>query len=943
MGRRVFKGIGVGIIILSILFAVIPGIGTNAVVLDEFQMDMNTLAKYTGTATAVSVSDTVKYIGEEAFAGNQTIATIDTGNNTKEIKHGAFANSPYLFTVTTHDNLEKIDTAAFAGCRNLKTVNLGANVDEIGYGVFAGCNNLSGINISRNNDDFKMVGGGLYDENVETLYGFMNGYDTTYYRMPESVKNIYKYSFWGNERIDSVSISPYVQNISAYAFSNCKNLKFVNIPYSVTTIDAKAFENCISLADISIPASVSYIDPTAFDGCSRLNIIADEGTAAYEFFKNFDKSDVSIIEKSDNKKIVIPKDEEKDSESEYNESPVEIVPGIGLVDASSDPSNVEYMPSVDPLSIIDDSNVIAKTVVVGGNAVLFLDTNRDINSGELIRDDSVVADSVQTEDSSDDVIYESAKGGYLPKYTEINGRIAKQAYYANQNMDDYSMPSGINSIGDFAFARSNIEEISIPNGVSKIGFGAFYHCDELGSVSIPATVTDIDGYAFDNTPYMNNFLSNVSEGDFLIVGDGILLAYKGNSANVSVPEGVKKIAPGTFREHIEINNIKLPESLTEIGEDAFRGCNSLTSIVFGNNIKRIEDRAFMGCPVSTLVIPESVESMGLRAVDFSQGDKSDSTKVVVFEGDKLPVIDSGSTSRRLGNENYRTDVLYNVMFAVVEPGVTDYSGTVLDDSRLGFSGLILCRELDNSGNETGNVTVAQNNVFSEDVLSTIPDTVVISGKNYTIKDREKLVTVDNRRESGEKTSAVKVTYNGASDDGYMARFSEDENVGVLSIQDSEYASTELTQKYSELFGADNTPAIKGYDILLTDSTGTTRIDRFGNAVLSITMPVTGSYDDGVCHVITMDEDGQLEEVTAFMDEQGNSITFETSHLSYYGVYFTDSGHNSAILKSGQTVKNYNRDASPDTGDNSISVRYVIAFMGVCIGAIIVLYKKKSIV
>ena len=35
--------------------------------------------------------------------------------------------------------------------------------------------------------------------------------------------------------------------------------------------------------------------------------------------------------------------------------------------------------------------------------------------------------------------------------------------------------------------------------------------------------------------------------DFLIVGDGVLIAYRGNAENVEIPAEVKTIAPGAFQ------------------------------------------------------------------------------------------------------------------------------------------------------------------------------------------------------------------------------------------------------------------------------------------------------------------------------------------------------------------------------------------------------------
>lgn len=949
MGKKLLKFLGVGLIVSSILVVTIPSVQTDAVVLDAFQLDHDSLDKYEGTATTVSVPSEIRAIGEEAFANNQYIAQVDTGMNTESIEHGAFANCPYLYSVTTHDKLEKIDTAAFAGDNKLVSINLGASLTNMGYGVFAGCNNLTSINISRNNPYFTVVGAGLYNSDGDMLYAYMGGVKATYYKMPNSVERISKYCFWGNDKLDSVSISSYVHDIPAYAFSNCKNLKSVNIPYSVTTIDAKAFENCVSLADVSIPASVSYIDPTAFDGCVNLNIIADPGTAAYNFFQNFDRSDVAKAENGDVKVVLLGDStnngnaslDNSEESADYYESTG--VFGTGLVDASTDPSNVDYMPKIDPLSNINGSDIIAKTVVVGGQAVLFLNPNQNVKEGVLVNT-SIDSDSSfnNTDTENQPVIYDSSKGGYLPKFTEINNKIASQAYYANRSMEDYSIPSNINDIGDFAFARSNLESVIIPDGVTHIGYGAFYHCDNLKDVKIPSSVSSIEGYAFANTGFINNFNSDVSAGDFLIVGNGILLAYKGNNSVVTIPDGVKTIAPAVFMNHNEITGVSFPTGLTEIGEDAFRDCTSLSSLSGSANIEKIADRAFMNCPLSTVIIPDSVKEIGLRAFDYSNTSKPDNTKVIVFEGTDLPGISYGKTSLRLENSNYRQNALYNVLFAVVDNDVNVYSDSVLENNGVGFSGIIVTRELDDSGNETGYVTVKENYIYSIDVLNNIPDSIAISGKNYQIKDRDSLKLSATPVESIDTGAEVSTYFNNSKIPDVKGVFSENESVGTLRIDSSDSARDSISELYSELFGKDNTPVFAGYNITLTDKNDVVPINKFGHSSLSITMPIPSEVNGETYHVVTIDSDGQLEEVNAVVDEMVKNITFTTNHLSKFGIYATDGDSGRSILKNGKTVKNYKKDASPDTGDRSIPVNVIVAFLLLCLGVFCLIYKKKII-
>lgn len=75
MKKIAMKVIGTIFLVLALVTTQVPAtnVFANTDGSDVFEMDGTTLVKYTGTAKTVSVSDTVKVIGEEAFAGNEYV------------------------------------------------------------------------------------------------------------------------------------------------------------------------------------------------------------------------------------------------------------------------------------------------------------------------------------------------------------------------------------------------------------------------------------------------------------------------------------------------------------------------------------------------------------------------------------------------------------------------------------------------------------------------------------------------------------------------------------------------------------------------------------------------------------------------------------------------------------------------------------------------------
>lgn len=944
MTKLVRKVLGSALIITALILTQIPmpeAFAANTV--EDFQMDEDILVQYTGFSTSVNVPDSVKKIGTEAFSKNTDIGSVNVGKNTKEIRSSAFSGCKYLTSVTIPDQVTTIGDYVFSGCDYLSKVKIGANVDKIGTGVFAACNSLSTIDLDKKNKNFIVEKGALYDDSKQTLIAYLNGYQADTYNMPDTVKKINAYSFWGNDTLEYIDLSNYLSEIPGYAFSNCSALTNITLPYSVNTIDAKAFENCVSLTDVVIPASVSYIDPTAFDGCRKLNIIADKGTAGYAFYQEYlARSAAEEAEQED--VLILPGIDQDASSEEANGSLGETV----VKSAVNDPSNVDYMPSSDPLLLDEDPGVKAKTLVVGGNAMLFLDSSDAVvysgdQSGNLQSVDGNYASNNNTLVTSQDtdatertdhtvstVLYDQTKGGYLPKYALLEDGIAAQGFYADQSLTTYHVPDSAKKIGEFAFARSGLISIDIPEGVTTIEYGAFYHCDSLSKVSIPNSVTKIEAYAFANTPFLEAFYEE-SQSPYLIVGDSILLAYKGNDENLVLPEGIKQIAPGCFLDNTSLKNVSFPSSLEVIGEDAFRGCQHLQNVTGGENIKEIQDRAFMDCPLENFTFPSQIEKIGFRAVDFSKTDKADSTKVVAFSNKELPALVSGKDTKRLSNVSYRENALCDVDIVIVPKDCDAYEDTVLDSSLPGFSGLIV--SVDGKGKAEVKACLAG----SLEELQKLTQTFVYNGVTYTLADKEYNLSAN--RKNAVASKEVAVTYNGEMKEDYTASFLSEEEVGTLSIQTDEGAQKRIASAYQELFGG-KAVSMQGYRIELTDVTGTVPITKFGKNELTISMPIPEKVSGGRYRVVCLDADGQLEEVDSITKD--GMITFSTTHLSDYAIYATGEDTVSLSLENGKLVQNYKKDESPDTGDYSLPVNYVFAAGISLIGAALFISRKKKI-
>ena len=892
------KVIGALLLVTAILVTQIPAVETSAAPNSDFQIDKTKLVKYTGTATSVSIPSTVKTIGAEAFAGNTSLTSISIGENVTEIEYGAFKDCSYLSNIKLPDSLTAIDNAVFSNNTSLKKIVLPKNLKRLGSGVFAGCNKLTSIEIDKDNKEFVFDKNALYDKDKTLLYCYTEGAGSTSYSMPDTVTDIDEYAFWGNDSLKEIQFSINLNQIPGYAFSNCRNLLAVSIPYSVKNIDAKAFENCISLQKVMIPGSVSYIHSSAFDGCPKLVISADSGSVAHAFYQNWklinktevgsenEKGDTVVdaggnvyIVGSDGKLIKIESGSSSSSSSQGSNA------------AMHDPSNIDYIPEFDPVMNSEDG-VLGKTMVVGSNAVVMMDSPQmQVVNGLTNRD--VYADE-EPENTSN--ITDNSKGDALPKYAIVNDHITNYAYYGDVDLSTYSVPSNITKIGDFAFARSNLESIHIPKGVTTIGYAAFYHCDNLREISIPSTVTWIEPSAFSHTAWINSWANNVNADDFLIVGDGLLIAYKGNQQYVEIPNNVETIAPACFLGHSEILGVNIPDSVTIIGEEAFKDCTSLQEVHGAANIVKIQDRAFQNTNLKEITIHEYVKQIGIAAFNCN----SDNERAVIFKSDELPQLSHSDSSSALNNQLLKPAFEGN-WTAVINSEELNLSGTIFTNEELGFIGNIATQD------DSGALKVFATKKYDADTQNNI----VI----------DSLVT-------------------GWTNDKINAEFS---GLGEYYLRMEDKARSTVEDSFKRVYG-NTLPVMKVFEMALTDAVDTVKFSNLGKMPLTVSVPLPIEIKGNTIHVVVVDEDGQLEKLASSLETKDGKdyVRFSTNYLSTFAIYAM--GENGTLqIENGAALSAVSgkKDYSPNTGDNSIHPKWFIATGISALAIAVMAYKPKK--
>lgn len=621
--KKIYTAIAsVAILGILALVTVAKGIGGVTAAEDErFRINGTTLTKYLGTDTYVSIPDTVTVIGDEAFSGNETLTSISIPDSVTQISYNAFKNCTALTGIIIPDSVDKVGPGVFEGCKALTSVQVGKNVSAWGSGVFANCEKLAKLSVDTDNEYLTYYNGALYNGNMTMLYQVLPAREGENYVMPDTVENIDTYAFWNLQNTKNIMVSENVSTIPKQAMSSMGSVENVVLKSSITGIEERAIANNASLKQVAVPESVVNIDKKAFAGSPNLKIFTTQSSPADTFGKNnnipviykeeyptdFMDSNAGLEERP-NVGYEVEPDSNTDTttiDNSTTDNPTE----ADTDNADDNNANVPQNPSrfestegyIHPLDVPEPADVIGKTVIVAGKAVMLMDNHKGRVYGIP---EGVTAEIVQGNQTNTQNTVNSdteSQNSISVNYQRPEEIIPQRKFYKQKNLTTYEIDENIKTIDRLAFAESGLKSIKIPENVTEIAYGAFLSCAGLTDITIPDSVSVIGTKAFEGTAWLNQWRDGSTEngeGDFLIVGDGILIAYRGNAEHVEIPEGVKQIGPEVFKGHQEILDAALPDSVTKICAEAFRNCSSLTGLTGCKGLKTVVRGAFYGTQIS---------------------------------------------------------------------------------------------------------------------------------------------------------------------------------------------------------------------------------------------------------------------------------------------------------------------------------------------------------
>lgn len=244
--------------------------------------------------------------------------------------------------------------------------------------------------------------------------------------------------------------------------------------------------------------------------------------------------------------------------------------------------------------------------------------------------------------------------------------IGKGAFSGDKVLKTLSVGDSVKTIGDYAFNNcTGLTEQIVLSGAEEIGTGAFDSCSKLKGISIAneACAFADDASTVPAAVAISGPLKTTVKKDGFVSAMDYALKY-GNPYHVNkVNAGITKIEEGEFAGNTAITEIDL-SGITEIADGAFEGCTNLRKVT-ANDALTIGNSAFKDC----------------TALETAECNKAETIKNEAFYGDTSLSEASLGNAKKIGESAFEKTALKTVVIPDSVESIGDRA--FADDASLG--------------------------------------------------------------------------------------------------------------------------------------------------------------------------------------------------------------------------------------------------------------------
>lgn len=611
-------------------------------------------ANHTNLET-VSFPSTLTNIGKYAFTSCSALDNLFIGAGVT-LNDSCFNKCTSLKTLFFEEGRTSITARVFAGCTALEEVVIPSTVTSFGHNVtapFNGCTGLNTITFLNKNvtiypktSDFadskadpipasviiKAPAGGTVEQ-----YASDNGYtfeaivvDTSLGKgefgeglswvvsedgvltvsgngaMPDYTKTDSAPWFSLANNITSIVVSEGITEIGQYSFNELKQATSVTLPATLTYIYDHAFRYCHGLVAVNFTASTTEltIGDNAFNQCKALptitipsNVIKISGSSFTQCYAMtemiFEEGITSIGAKAFNScrlinNIVFPE-------------------SLQTLGYSSTSAFTAYCNSLSNLTFLNgDTNILgtfpataedgsALTITITAPAGGAVEEYARANGYTFVALGGTPEPDPEPQNPSG-----AFASGATWEFNPETGLLTISGKGAMDNYDGSADKAGPDEAPWYEY-RESITSVIIENGITTIGQRAF-NSTKIAAIVIPDSVGSIGESAFRNCKDL---------------------------ASLTIGSGVASIGTYCFNGCTALTSVTIPGNVKSLANYAFNNCTALATIVLEEGVETTSNGTFLGCPITEIVFPKSMLSIG-RNDSYSTFAKCTKLEKVIF-------------------------------------------------------------------------------------------------------------------------------------------------------------------------------------------------------------------------------------------------------------------------------------------------------------------------
>ena len=377
----------------------------------------------------------------------------------------------------------------------------------------------------------------------------------------------------------------------------------------VTVVDGYAFSGCARLLSVEIPNTVTVVEAsTAFYGCSSLtavNVYKVDGVIDIVY----DSHDGALIyhnaATSEAELVYFPvaKSGAYEIPEGVTELPLRVFANTAIT-AITIPAS---MKNIRERAFQNCINLTSIYFTSGGKDDLFIESEAFLNCYKLpsitmpARLLNVDVTSFTGCTALTDVFIESGSTRFIDDNGVVFNRIKDTLlYYPTGRAGDYTIPAGIKTVAESAFANSlRLTAVTIPGGfLAAIDDYAFYNCTALTTLTFSSNALvnlSIGNYAFYGNTRLSSIVfekgSNVkSIGNYAFANCTVLGA-------LTIPSSLSNIGNNAFDGDYAIKTVTIEDNTSplSVGGNVFNNCTSLTTVYLPANLAQLQLNIFDGC------------------------------------------------------------------------------------------------------------------------------------------------------------------------------------------------------------------------------------------------------------------------------------------------------------------------------------------------------------